>query len=334
MLDEVIYSSLWERDLTIALTILFAVVSLSGQSLILMAIILHNSLHTIHFCILANQCAGDILLTLTTTTQWLIILSSGHRNDLLFCSVISTLGISMFFTIHMLLGLFALERYFFFCNPMRYTLIFSPKKVTCIILFCYAFPFLYLSPHITQREFSSSSMICEYSPSLLRITINSVVFRLIPLAIIIFSMQRVWKLTKSNRVAPALPSTSASSATTSAPSTLPPLASQAKSAVRMVFLVSGTFWLAYFPGVIIRSLAVRLGYSMDDINSRRAFVPAILNRVAFYFYGTLSSLVNPLIYMYSRKDLRRCVFRMLRVPVSKETGENAQGHTYTISATN
>ena len=325
---QVIYSSVLERDITISITIFSTLLSLFGQSLILVAIVLNPSLHTVQFNILANQCVCDLIMTVSTTAQGLTVIILGRSNDVIICSILSVIGVGMFFSLQMLGGVLALERYIFFCHPIRYSQICSMRKVNSVILFCYVFPLLSLSPTYAGREFQSASLLCEFKTSTSRVIINAVAYRVIPFALIIFSLYRIWRITKSNRVAPALPSNAAR------PST-PPVTVQAKSAMQMVLLVSGTFWLAYFPALIMRVVAFRLGYSIEDINSRRAFVPAILIRIGIFMYGTISSLLNPIIYMYSRKDLRKCVYRLLRLPGSNviATGINAQGREYNITAT-
>ena len=79
----------------------------------------------------------------------------------------------------------------------------------------------------------------------------------------------------------------------------------------MILLVSGTLWGTYIPGMIVRTAIFNAGYTWQDIDSRHYLWPAIVLRVATCMYSFVSSAVNPIIYYYSRKDLKKAFFTII-----------------------
>ena len=79
----------------------------------------------------------------------------------------------------------------------------------------------------------------------------------------------------------------------------------------MILLISGTFWGTYFPGNIFSAAAFSLGYKWEDIDDRSYMALSIMMRVNVYMLMFVSAAVNPLIYYYSRRDLRAAFYKML-----------------------
>jgi hypothetical protein len=106
---------------------------------------------------------------------------------------------------------------------------------------------------------------------------------------------------------------------------------QARRAFRMIVLVSGTMWGTYVPAMIIRVVVFNLGYTFDDIDTRKHLVPAIFLRGAVYLMSFISSAANPHIYYYSRKDLRKAFFSTIGWKSTPNNTSNLSLH-HTMSA--
>ena len=91
----------------------------------------------------------------------------------------------------------------------------------------------------------------------------------------------------------------------------PTLKQQVRKAFRMILLISGTFWGTYFPGNIVFAAAFLSGYNWEDINDRSHMTLSIIMRVNVYILPFVSPVVSPLIYYYSRRDLRVAFCKMV-----------------------
>ena len=148
-------------------------------------------------------------------------------------------------------------------------------------------------------------------------------------------MGKIWKLIQNSEVAPAMPSGSTNannagiqSAPVSAPANhttdpnnaaSPPApttstaetAKQARKAFLLILQVSGAYWVAQFPSMIIRMIIFNIGYTWEDLDSRQHVTPAILIRLATFLYVPISQVIHPLFYYYSIKDLRLAFLRLI-----------------------
>jgi hypothetical protein len=173
-----------------------------------------------------------------------------------------------------------------------------------------------LLTHIIPISYYSATSILvgrEYHSSILGYSIQTPgalvsvtgVYGGIPVIITIFSSIKIWKLKLANQVAPL------SSIGNNSNGSNPLPLQQARKAFRMILLVSGTMWGTYIPTGVIRVAVFGAGYTWEDIDSRQYLVPSMFVRLATFLVAFTTSALNPIIYCYSRKDLRDDLFKTM-----------------------
>ena len=95
-LPQVIYSSETERILTIVTTVILVVLSLVGQSAVMITIIKNEVLHTVDFIVIFGNCIGDIVIIAICSPFFLTLLIMNEA-PILACQVLSCIGIGTVF---------------------------------------------------------------------------------------------------------------------------------------------------------------------------------------------------------------------------------------------
>jgi hypothetical protein len=204
---------------------------------------------------------------------------------------------TFFFGLIYQIGLLAYERYAYFCIPLTYHTMFSTKKLIVIFFVLYAFWFCcaVLSEIYFGREFRSSTLLHSLKISAMLSVVQVLVILLPTSSMTIFCAVKIGKVIRNGQLAPALPQGVQG----------PVPIGQARRALRMILLISGAFWGATIPGYIVMSTLIAMGFTWEDLDSRRYLIPFVMARVSGFGYVLLPSFVNPFIYYYTRKDLRQ-----------------------------
>jgi uncharacterized membrane protein len=82
------------------------------------------------------------------------------------------------------------------------------------------------------------------------------------------------------------------------------------SAIKTILLVSGTYYMLYFPFLIIR-LILYGTVSAVDLEIRRYPAVTLLVRCAWLAMVTTTPLLNPILYLSTRKNLKASLFVQL-----------------------
>ena len=86
-----------------------------------------------------------------------------------------------------------------------------------------------------------------------------------------------------------------------------------KEALKMVGLVSGSFWLVTVPGFLIRLGLSAYGVTWADTDYRVSLSLFILSRASYMMITVFTSLLNPIIYMAVLTDLRKAVWKCIGI---------------------
>ena len=319
----VIYSSHIERILSLLLVSLISILIALGQMSVILTIVYTNTLREMpHFFVLICLCIGDLLLMLSTTPMyiWQFIMGCIPISVCQMSSVISeTVGSGLAaHTAYM-----AFERYVFFCYPIRYERIFSVSKIVIILGGIYSFS-LTCNAVINisvSRQYHAAVMICVLPDSHRQWgVIRNLLIMLSSTTMILYSLIKIARLMKTCQVAP---SNASDTPGVSAPTDqADPIAragpilpiQQAKKSFRMILLVSGAFCCTYFPAFVCATALFASGLTRDDLDSRQVCPTcSMMLRLAMFAVSSLSTLLNPIIYFYSRRDLRMAFLKLTRV---------------------
>jgi hypothetical protein len=82
------------------------------------------------------------------------------------------------------------------------------------------------------------------------------------------------------------------------------------SAVKTIVLLSGTFFIVYMPILIFR-LVLYGTVSTADLETRRYPALSLIVRCLFLAMMTTIPIVNPILYLNNRKNIRASMFALL-----------------------
>jgi hypothetical protein len=235
---------------------------------------------------------------------------------LMACRIFAMVGLTPFFGFFYHISLIAFERYMYFCRPMKYSHFITTRRVVLAMCMIYitACSYMTITEILIGRDYHPGVLVCNLSNPGFHGIFQIVVFQLPPAVVTIICSLKIWKLIKENSVPPHIvlghvnPNSSTINEATNNQA-IP--VRQAKKAIRMILLISGALWGTYIPGMIIRTIIFNLGYTWEDIDTRSALVPALMVRLSTYVMSFVSSAVNPIIYVYTRKDLRHALFTIM-----------------------
>ena len=229
-----------------------------------------------------------------------------------YCPVAATLMAGALFTNIWMIGYLAYERYMYFVHPLKYLIYFSNIRIILANIFMYAIAFsVSVVIQLTAgRELTTSTLMCTASEVHAQ-KVNVVAFLLfwIPsgcTSIISFIRIRLVTSKHAAQVTAQFPNAE----------NLPehhfnPVFAWKKT-VKTVALVSGAFWITAMPGGLIRIGIYASGLTLQDADNRSDTVMFVLSRGSFLLLTSLSSILNPIIYMTLQKDLREAVLKYLK----------------------
>ena len=205
-----------------------------------------------------------------------------------------------------MVGILAYERYFYFINPLRYPGMFTKARiyttvaVIYIFSFCMSLAFDLIEPRVPVAT------VMTYQASAWASKINNIVFifvyfipsgtmsvvALIKLRLLISKHQAQVHPTEFNVM----------NGDQSAVSGV--IVKPMKKALKMVGLVSGSFWLTTMPGFLIRLSLSASGVTWADTDYRTSLLTFVFSRVSYMLVVVLSSVINPVIYITVLTELR------------------------------
>ena len=134
--------------------------------------------------------------------------------------------------------------------------------------------------------------------------IQQTVIFLVPAVEIIVASVFIWRSMKSAQVAPAVPSGMQ-------PQISQPAPKQAQKALKMILLVSGSYWGTSIPATMLWLSAKNMVKSWEELDSRVNVTAFALMRSGSFLITIVSSFLNPLIFFWNRKDMRRYLLKMV-----------------------
>jgi type IV secretory pathway VirB3-like protein len=295
-LEMVVYSSPTERILNLFVLITALLFTVLGQTSVIVTICKIATLHTQHFAIIVACCATDIVMVVCHCVLYIWCFVTGRMDSLILCRILSSVGGAAAFASASLIGLMAYERFVYFCHPMKYDRWLRRRIVAFGIGAITTAPLIYMavSEIYPGREFHATILGCNLRDMSIHPIFQGLVFVLPTMFSTAFCSVKIWRLSVQRSVAPSVPQDPVLATPTR----------QAAKALRVLLLVSGVFWAMTLPVAITRSLYFRSGVTWQDLDSRRSYFKALFLRYNYYIYALVSPLLNPIIYYYSRKDLR------------------------------
>ena len=314
VLTPIVTDSLWEQAITAGLLILFWLyVNVSNWTFFY---VIRNdySLHAPQYMVLVSYMVCDTFGCNITVIHMVPVVVS---NDIqVMGDVVSRIlviaYVSCMLSLFHLVGLLAYERYCYFITPLKYPTKFTKPRIFTAVIIIYVFALsIALAVDLIEPRIPVAT-IMTYQATGLANKINNMVYTI--LYIIPSSTVSVVTLIKlrlliSKHKAQVHPTQSdVMNEDQSAVSGI-----IVKKAVKMVGLVSGSFWLTMIPGCLIRLALSASGVAWADADQRISLPIFALSRASYILITVFSSAMNPIIYMSVLTELRVAVWKCIGI---------------------
>ena len=314
-LPSVVTGSLLEQVLTATVVSLFWLYVNTTNAFLIYVIKKTNTLHeNTHYTLLSLFMLCDIMSGNVILFQGLpvIITSNVLVFSLYYCQIISAIGKILNLTSVYMLGYLAIERLVFFRYPFRYNRYFTKTKIkiTCMILFSLPMLYTIVIDALFVRIPVTTKMYCVLPESYTKKynLIIKIVFFCPSLVISIFTLISFGLLVKKHqsRVNPGMIDMA-----TQQP--IENMLSKVKRHMKILLSISGTFWIAIVPGMVIRMILFPSGAAWNEADTRRDMTLFIWAKIGWFVEIVLSRLLNPVIYLTHLPDFRRAVWERLHL---------------------
>ena len=275
------------------------------------------SLHTPQYMVLVSYMVCDALFCNLTLLQMVPVVISNNIHvisDIVSRILTIFIGSFIYSSIHMV-GILAYERYFYFINPLRYPGRFTKARIYAAVAAIYIFSFcMSLAIDLIEPRIPVATVL-TYQASALASKINNIIFifvyfipsgtmsvvALIKLRLLISKHQAQVHPTESNVMKEDQSAVSGV------------IVKPIKKALKMVGLVSGSFWITLIPGFLIRVGLSASGVTWADTDYRTSLLTFVFSRVSYMLISLLSSVINPLIYISVLTELKEAVWKHIGI---------------------
>ena len=313
VLSPIVTDSVEEQVITMSVIIFVWIYGSAINSFLLYVIkqtpeLYDNCQYTLQACYMLCDIVNNCVVAFNTVP----ILAANTMNVMSHgvCRAWGTAGIASYHASVHVLGYLGLERYVYFCHPMKYNRFFSRIKIIITFICISLLGLLYslLLELLIGRQPVTTVMMCQ-TPQRVRSIVNpvAILFYFVPSAVIsIFTLIKMrWLISKHQaRVTPAVTEGVVSQAYEN-------MTNKVRKAIKMVGLVSGTFWATMVPGMIIRSVIYNSGTTWNDTDTRRHMQAFVMARLSWFTLTLMSTILNPIIYLTVQVELRKAAMKCL-----------------------
>ena len=289
------------------------------NGLVLHVITTVNSLQNPQMYILAAYILADIVhFDLNTLTM--VVTAIGNDEDTLphnMCRCVMTIAVGFFLSSIHIIGYMAYERYMYFCRPLIYPRYLTKTKLTVIIsiasiLGLAASTALEL---VAKRIPVATTMTCQPTGESVN-KFNMVFFMVFYIpsgAISILTLVRLRFLVSRHKAQVSVQTEGSGSENNEKVGSS--LVKSVKKSIKMVSLVSGSFWITAIPAVLLRIGLFSSGVTWLDTEARQKIGLFALSRASYMLLTITSSLLNPVIYVVLMPEIRVAIYKLLSVKV-------------------
>ena len=275
--------------------------------------------HTPQYMVLASYMLCDLIYIniLLPNMIALVISNVPETVPLPFCEFVGLITSGIFFTMAHMVGYMAYERFVNFFRPLTYNSYFSFKQivVVTVILHVIGQTFSIAIQIVAGRDMVTTGLTCQPDAAKLQFT-NPIILLLffLPPAIIsgIVLIRLGMLISRHKALVAAQPSAVESN---QIEKERKKQVFSVKKAIKMVSLVSGSFLITTLPSVFIRIGIFSSGVTWKQTDTRENMTEFALSRFSYFSVAVLSSLINPLIYVYAQNDLRKYAKKYLGLKV-------------------
>ena len=322
-LSPIVTDGPWEQAITAFLLLCcWLYVNLSNGCL-LYIISCEYSLHTPHYMVLASYMVLDIVYCNIILSHMITVVISNNiqvMTDVVSRAVVIACATFHLASVHMT-GLFAYERYSYFITPLTYTIKCTVSRIYAAIILFMAIAFcISLGVDLVESRIPVATTMM-YQVTGLASQITNIVFALIyaiPCCTVsVVTLIRLSLLISKHKaqVQPTPSGVISEDQSAVSGNVMKPV----REALKMVALVSGSFWLLTIPGFMIRLGLSASGVTWADTDYRVSLPLFALSRASYLMLTVLSSVLNPIIYMTVLTQLREAVWKRIGIQSNSDT---------------
>ena len=322
----IVTDSLWEQVITAGLLILFWLYVNFTNGTLFHVIRKDCSLHTPQFMILGSYMACDVLYCNLISLQMVPVVISNDilvMPDIVSRILVTVIASFLFSTYHMV-GVLAYERYCYFVTPMKYPSKFTKSRIyaAVIVIFvfalCVAFAVELVTPRVPVATFMTYQLATGVSTRLSNYMY--LIFYILPSGVVSIGTLIKLRLLISKHSARMEPQSDVMNENHSAVAEI--IVKPIQKALKMIALVSGSFWLTVVPGLVIRAGLTGSGVTWADTDQRVSLPMFALARTSYLMVTVLSSALNPIIYMTVLTELREAVYKCIGIKRNNSVTHN------------
>ena len=276
------------------------------------------SLHTPQYMVLVSFMVCDTMYcNLTLLHMVPVVISNNiHLMNVTVARIITSIMISFLLSTVHLVALIAYERYCFFVTPLKYTFKFTKCRiytsVTAIFLMaaCVGVGGDLVDPRIAV----ATNMIYQLKGMGKQISnIFYLFLYIIPSgAMSVMTLIRLGQVISRHKAQVEQIGEDETAGSGN-------LVKSVKQAVKMVALVSGSFWLTTIPGFLIRLGLSTSGVTWADTDHRVSLAMFALSRGSIMLMTILSSVLNPIVYLSVLGEVREAVWKRIGIQSNADT---------------
>ena len=307
---QVIYGNKLEQVLSICFILSFALFCLLGQGSVLLTIWKTPTLHESHFKMIVCCCISDIVQITLITPNLLQMFVRGASEWYCKNPIMNAIALLLFYVSNLKVVLFSYERYVFFIDPFKYESKFTKSKLVLYEFLIMLVPglFVVVSYSKFELEYHASALMCSFPLIKELFYIQYGIFLCPTVFVTVYCAIRILRLIRKSKT--GTENTQPNDAQES-------LARQVKKAIRVMFLVSGTFWFAVIPGFILRLISIYNGVTWEEMDGRTNMAASLMMRISTLVLVYVPPAVNPWLYFFTRKDLRNATKKLLGLSVAE-----------------
>ena len=264
-----------------------------------------DTYHVPYYYIIASYCLADTIQVGSSTPLMIsgILLAQDYVSiPSWICTVSGALTAAMIFVSFHTLGFMAIERYYFFVRPLKYPNRFTSCFTFAVLtlIWIVAIIFAIVIEVMGTKQFYITIFHCQ-TPSAKLFSYIQVTLYLIPtLSCTLFSLLKLWILQTSHQARVQ----DMASTNTAFHRSAKKFHKSKGTAIKIIMLTSGSFWVTFLPIGIFRLVVFSQGITWSYLDSFQNPALSYTFRYLNVSLYTLSSVMNPMIYMYTHKTLR------------------------------
>ena len=315
--SPIVTDGLWEQIITATLLILFWIYVNLSNGFLFYILRGEHSLHTPQYMVLVSYMVFDTLYCNLTLLHMVptVIRNSMYVMSTTVSRILVTASASFLFSTFHLVGLISYERLCYFVTPLKYPLKFTRLRICTAVIGIYllATSIVLSVDLISPRIPVATTLTYQAVGETIKITniIYAIVYAIPSGTMSVLTLIKLRLLISKHKAQMQPAQSNGMSEDQSAVSGI--ILEPVKKALKMVGLVSGSFWLTIIPGFLIRIVLSASGVSWEDTDHRISLPLFALSRASYMLITVLSSVLNPIIYMAVLVELREAVWKRIGI---------------------